>query len=45
LLDWSTPAEVFAKKSRMKVVNGAIKGATWLSKQKPGFYTMKDIFS
>ena len=31
--------------SKMIFVNGAIKGATWLSKQKPGFYTMKDIFS
>ncbi len=24
LLDWATPAEVFAKKSRMKIIDGAL---------------------
>ena len=31
--------------SKMIFVNGALKGATWLSNQQPGFYTMKDIFN
>ena len=31
--------------SKMIFINGALKGATWLSKQKPGLYTMKDIFN
>lgn len=30
--------------SKMIFVNGALKGATWLYNQQPGFYTMKDIF-
>lgn len=31
--------------SKMIFVNGALKGATWLYNQNPGFYTMKDIFN
>jgi len=31
--------------SKMIFVNGALKGAIWLYNQKPGFYTMKDIFN
>jgi len=31
--------------SKMVFVNGALKGATWLYNQKPGLYTMKDIFN
>ncbi len=31
--------------SKMVFVNGALKGASWLYKQNPGLYTMKDIFS
>lgn len=31
--------------SKMVFVNGALKGATWLYNQQPGFYTMKDIFT
>lgn len=30
--------------SKMIFVNGALKGATWLYNQKPGLYTMRDIF-
>lgn len=31
--------------SKQVFVNGALKGATWLYKQNPGLYTMKDIFN